>query len=136
MLPRTAEVAKAMSALAALAAGRYSLSLAQTVAVLISPFAENADVTAAMKSVVFNVRLPRVLLALAAGAGLASAGAAFQALFSNPLATPDTLGVATGAAAGGMSAVSGAWGSSSPLQMMPPSSSTAGESKESPAALN
>ena len=30
----------------------------------------------------------------------------------------------------------GAWGSSSPLQMMPPSSSTAGESKESPAALN
>ncbi len=90
----------AISALAALAAGRYSLSLAQTVAVLISPFAENADVTAAMKSVVFNVRLPRVLLALAAGAGLASAGAAFQALFSNPLATPDTLGVATGAAFG------------------------------------
>ena len=89
-----------LAALAALALGRFSLSPAQTAAVLISPFADNADITAAMKSVVFNVRLPRVLLALAAGAGLASAGAAFQALFSNPLATPDTLGVATGAAFG------------------------------------
>ena len=51
-------------------------------------------------SVVVNVRLPRIILALAAGAGLAAAGAGFQALFANPLATPDTLGVATGAAFG------------------------------------
>ncbi len=51
-------------------------------------------------SVVINVRLPRILLAIAAGAGLAAAGAGFQALFANPLATPDTLGVATGAAFG------------------------------------
>lgn len=51
-------------------------------------------------SVVINVRFPRIVLALAAGAGLAAAGAGFQALFANPLATPDTLGVATGAAFG------------------------------------
>ena len=51
-------------------------------------------------SVVFYVRFPRIVLALAAGAGLAAAGAGFQALFANPLATPDTLGVATGAAFG------------------------------------
>ena len=49
---------------------------------------------------VFNVRLPRILLAILVGAGLSCAGAAFQGLFSNPLATPDTLGVASGASFG------------------------------------
>lgn len=39
-------------------------------------------------SVVFNLRLPRILLAALAGAGLASAGTAFQGIFGNPLATP------------------------------------------------
>ncbi len=52
-------------------------------------------------SVIFwNIRLPRVVAALLAGAGLAVGGAAFQALFRNPLATPYTLGVASGAAFG------------------------------------
>lgn len=51
-------------------------------------------------SVVFNVRIPRILLALFAGAGLSVAGAAFQAIFSNPLATPNTLGVAAGSSFG------------------------------------
>ncbi len=49
---------------------------------------------------IFNVRLPRLLLSLLAGAGLAASGAAFQSLFANPLATPDTLGVANGASFG------------------------------------
>ena len=47
-----------------------------------------------------NLRLPRILLAMLAGAGLATAGCAFQSLFANPLATPDTLGVASGASFG------------------------------------
>ena len=47
-----------------------------------------------------NLRLPRILLAALAGAGLSVAGCAFQSLFSNPLATPDTLGVASGASFG------------------------------------
>lgn len=62
-------------------------------------------------SVVVNVRMPRILLALLAGAGLASAGAGFQALFANPLATPDTLGVATGAAFGAVLAILLGWDS-------------------------
>lgn len=44
--------------------------------------------------------MPRILLALLAGAGLSAAGCAFQSLFSNPLATPDTIGVASGASFG------------------------------------
>lgn len=52
-------------------------------------------------SVIFwQLRLPRVLAGFLAGAGLAIGGAAFQALFRNPLATPFTLGVAGGAAFG------------------------------------
>jgi iron complex transport system permease protein len=49
---------------------------------------------------IWNLRLPRILLAALAGAGLSVAGCAFQSLFSNPLATPDTLGVASGASFG------------------------------------
>ena len=49
---------------------------------------------------VWNLRLPRILLAALAGAGLSCAGCAFQSLFANPLATPDTLGVASGASFG------------------------------------
>jgi len=48
----------------------------------------------------WDLRVPRVLLALLAGAGLAAGGLAFQAVFRNPLAEPFTLGVASGAALG------------------------------------
>lgn len=48
----------------------------------------------------WRLRVPRVLLAFLVGAGLAISGMAFQALFRNPLATPFTLGVSSGAALG------------------------------------
>ena len=48
----------------------------------------------------WKIRLPRILLALLVGAGLSASGCAYQSLFSNPLATPDTLGVASGAGFG------------------------------------
>ena len=51
-------------------------------------------------SVLIRVRLPRILLAALCGAGLSVSGNAFQSIFSNALATPDTLGVATGASFG------------------------------------
>lgn len=47
-----------------------------------------------------ELRLPRVLLAFSAGAGLAMCGLVFQTLFHNALATPFTLGVASGASLG------------------------------------
>ena len=90
----------AVAILAALMLGRFHLTPGAAAAALLSPLTHDESITQAMRSVVFNVRLPRILLALAAGAGLAAAGAAFQAIFSNPLATPDTLGVSTGAAFG------------------------------------
>jgi iron complex transport system permease protein len=53
-----------------------------------------------LDAVVFGVRGPRVLAALLVGAALATAGAAYQGLFRNPLVSPDILGVASGAALG------------------------------------
>lgn len=48
----------------------------------------------------FNIRLPRVLLAIMAGAALSICGMCFQSLFRNDLATPFTLGIASGASFG------------------------------------
>lgn len=87
-------------ALAAVGMGRFSMSMPQVAATLLPGLLPNVEVTQTMQNVIFNIRLPRVLLSFLAGAGLSVAGASFQGLFSNPLATPDTLGVATGASFG------------------------------------
>lgn len=62
-----------------------------------------ADKTARL--IVVNIRIPRIILALLCGMGLSVAGLSFQALFSNPLATPDTIGVASGASFGAVLAI-------------------------------
>ncbi|MDO5563546.1 MAG: iron ABC transporter permease, partial [Synergistaceae bacterium] len=85
---------------AAVTMGRYDISFTELGAVFLPGLFPDVEVTQTMRDVIFNIRIPRVLLALLAGAGLAAAGGAFQAIFSNPLATPDTLGVATGASFG------------------------------------
>ncbi|WP_352400758.1 iron ABC transporter permease [Anaerotignum sp.] len=91
-------------ALVCLGFGRYSISVPETVDVLLKGF--KGEGTGEMAySVIFNVRLPRIILAMLVGAGLACAGAAFQGLFTNPLATPDTLGVASGASFGAVFAM-------------------------------
>jgi ribulose kinase len=66
-----------------------------SVEAVLAPRAESIEA-----EIFWNLRVPRVLLAFLAGAGLAISGMVFQALFRNPLATPFTLGVASGAALG------------------------------------
>jgi iron complex transport system permease protein len=56
-------------------------------------------------AILFEIRLPRLLLAAAVGASLAAAGASYQALLRNPLAEPYLLGVSNGAAVGTMIAL-------------------------------
>ena len=87
------------AAIICLGIGRYSLSVSETADILFSDFT-GIEVDKTGYTVIFNVRLPRIILAAVVGAGLSCAGAAFQGLFSNPLATPDTLGVASGASFG------------------------------------
>ena len=68
------------------------------------PFADNTDA-----QIFFIARLPRTLAGAAVGALFAAAGVVFQGLLRNPLATPFTLGVSTGAALGAILAISFNW---------------------------
>lgn len=52
------------------------------------------------EKVLWMMRMPRIFTAALVGAGLSVSGCVFQSLFANPLATPDTLGVASGASFG------------------------------------
>jgi len=54
----------------------------------------------AQAEILWKIRIPRVCLALVAGAALAASGMVFQAMFRNPLAEPFTLGVSSGASLG------------------------------------
>ncbi|OPZ60198.1 MAG: putative ABC transporter permease protein [Deltaproteobacteria bacterium ADurb.Bin510] len=76
--------------LVSLGLGRYQVSPPQVVEALFRPDGGLAA------TLIWQVRLPRVLLALMVGAGLGVAGAAFQGVFRNPLVAPDILGVAAG----------------------------------------
>lgn len=108
----------AVMAIASLGFGSYPVAPGKTVrilAALVSPRAMPGDPewTVVEQIVVQSIRLPRVLLAMIAGAGLGLAGASLQGLFRNPLVSPDTIGVASGAACGGVLAIllglSGGW---------------------------
>lgn len=89
-------IAAVILSLAALCMGQFSLSVSDVIRILAGR--GKSIVNGAV--VVWNVRVPRILMSLLCGAGLAVSGAAFQALFSNPLATADTLGCANGASFG------------------------------------
>lgn len=87
---------------ASLAVGAVPLSPGRLWAALThSPAAERGDLT-----IVWDLRLPRALLASLVGASLAVAGAAFQGLFRNPLADPYVIGASSGAAFGATIAMS------------------------------
>lgn len=81
------------------AVGAADLSVAEVAAALLG------HGTAVTHTIVTELRLPRALLALLAGGGLALSGAVFQALLRNPLADPYVLGVSSGAALGAVLAL-------------------------------
>ena len=91
----------ALGLLVAFTVGRYPVTVAELVEVLVSRLAGRATaVPPAVENVVLLVRGPRVVAAALVGAALAVAGTAFQGLFRNPLVSPDILGASSGAALG------------------------------------
>jgi iron complex transport system permease protein len=97
----------AISFIAGSARGAYAISPFQLWNVLVDMLAGSAQPTP--EHLVFmNIRLPRLLLGVAAGAALGMSGALMQGLFRNPLADPGLIGVSSGAAlAAGMTIVLG-----------------------------
>ena len=77
---------------AALTLGASSVSLQELAAWLVG-----GDVSDMARNILENVRVPRVLAALLAGAALATSGALIQACLDNPLASPNVIGVNSGA---------------------------------------
>jgi iron complex transport system permease protein len=87
--------------LAAFAIGRYPIGPSDLALVLWARATGTSHgLPPTVETVIFGVRGPRVLGALAIGAALAAAGAAYQSLFRNPLVSPDILGVSAGSAVG------------------------------------
>lgn len=98
------------TAVASLGVGRFDIAFPRVVQILFSPWLPAADpVTPTEWSVVTIVRLPRVIMAAMAGAGLSLAGATLQGLFRNPLVGPQVVGVSSGAAFGGTLAILAGW---------------------------
>lgn len=79
----------------AVAVGSVQLSAADVWAAVLTP-----DADPSTRNIVLKLRLPRVLLAVVVGAGLGAAGAAYQAIFRNPLADPFVIGSASGGSVG------------------------------------
>ncbi len=90
------------TALTALAVGAVAVPIPKVLTALAGTL-DAAEATT--RTIIVNVRLPRVLLALLAGAGLAVAGVLMQALFRNPLAEPAIIGVSAGAALGAVATI-------------------------------
>ena len=70
---------------------------------LLSSFSGNSSDT--IQEIIFNIRIPRLLLAIGVGGGLSVAGAVFQSLLMNPLADPYILGVSSGGSFGAVLAL-------------------------------
>lgn len=83
-----------------LLAGRYAMTPGQVLTGLLAgPAGEGGA------ALLWNIRMPRDLLVAVGGGGLALAEPAFQTVFSNPLVSPDILGVANGCSVGAVCAM-------------------------------
>lgn len=84
-----------VAALVSITVGTVDISLLDGLAAL-----TGGSINSQTHTILIDIRLPRILLAIAVGAVLASTGAVMQGLFRNPLADPSLIGVSSGASVG------------------------------------
>jgi iron complex transport system permease protein len=84
--------------------GALNISLSTIMAAVLSS-AESPNLPVHVSTVIFDLRLPRAILAVLVGATLAICGAVMQGMFRNPLADPGIIGVSSGAAVGAIIAI-------------------------------
>lgn len=103
--PRVAAVVVALTLLgfvglvASVSLGTYAIPVADVLGAVLGTGDGEADL------IIHELRLPRALTALLVGAAFGLAGAVFQAVTRNPLASPDLIGIAAGAGAGAVGAI-------------------------------
>ncbi|MVW70439.1 iron ABC transporter permease [Bordetella sp. 15P40C-2] len=88
-----------------LAASRGAVDIPVSDAVHILIFGATDDTQLLWREILLEIRLPRVLFAIVAGAGLSIAGATMQALFRNPLVEPGLIGISAGGALGAVASI-------------------------------
>lgn len=81
----------------ALGIGWASISVADIIGIILNM---SRDIPQEMKSIIIDVRLPRICLDIAVGMGLSVSGCAMQGIFRNPMASPFVTGIASGGAFG------------------------------------
>ncbi|WP_157016197.1 FecCD family ABC transporter permease [Mesorhizobium xinjiangense] len=96
----------AVTAAASLGYGAADASAWRVLAGLFAPGGENGGLQALRQNIIiYEIRLPRVVLGILIGAALAVSGAVMQGLFRNPLADPGIVGVSAGAGLGAISVI-------------------------------
>ena len=86
--------------------GRYPISPFRAFEIIGRSFVGKTDgMDVYESSVILSIRLPRILMGILVGAGLSVSGAIYQAVFGNPLVSPDILGVSSGAGFGAALAI-------------------------------
>ncbi|NQE04401.1 Cobalamin import system permease protein BtuC, partial [ANME-1 cluster archaeon GoMg1] len=83
--------------------GSYPITVTEVYSIIWDGLFKNVETT--KEIVVWNLRLPRILMGILAGIGLAIAGTMMQGILRNPLASPFTLGIASGAGFGAALAI-------------------------------
>jgi len=94
-----------VTGLLSLMLGRYPVSFSGLWQILISLFTPQSDAAPQLKTVVMDIRLPRILAAFLVGGTLSMTGAAYQGMFRNPMVSPSILGVSAGSGFGAALAI-------------------------------
>lgn len=85
--------------------GRFHIKLGDVFSLAASLFNEKTEIDTTIKTVIVNIRLPRVLVAFFVGGTLSITGATYQGMFRNPMVSPSILGVSAGAGFGAALAI-------------------------------
>ncbi|MCK9268788.1 MAG: iron ABC transporter permease [Alkaliphilus sp.] len=96
--------------------GRYSITIKETITILflkvISKILRvDIDLPKVIETVIFQVRIPRIVTAMIVGSSLTVSGAVYQGMFKNPMVSPDILGTSAGAGFGAALAILLSFGS-------------------------
>lgn len=86
--------------------GRYAISIPEILDIFYAKlFGLKSTWPETVETVIFNVRIPRIVAAMLVGASLSVSGATYQGLFKNPMVSPDILGASAGAGFGAAIAI-------------------------------